>query len=153
MKYYLLRLFRLKSGAHQVALGLAIGFTPCWYPSFGIGPVISVLLAKIVKANIVAAFIAAMFGSFVWPMLFVLNYRVGKALLFFRSDNAPGDETAQSPTIEFDSIKAVGMEFLAGSVFNMTVFGVISYLIFFTIFKRYRLAILRKLSPNKETNA
>src|SRR5690606_24397682 len=77
IRYYLIRLFRLKSSPHHVALGLMIGFIPSWFPTFGLGPFLSVSLAKFIKANKISALIGGVIGTPIWPLLFFLNYKVG----------------------------------------------------------------------------
>lgn len=51
LKFYLIRLFRLKKGAKQISLGLVAGFVPNWFPTFGLGPLISVVLARLVRGK------------------------------------------------------------------------------------------------------
>jgi uncharacterized protein len=55
-KYNLVRILRVNDSPHQVALGFTLGFIPNWYPTFGLGVILSVGLAKSVKSNTVAAF-------------------------------------------------------------------------------------------------
>jgi uncharacterized protein len=80
-KYYLLRFSRIKASPQQVAYGITLGFIPCWFPTFGLGPIISAGLARMFKANILAAFAGGLLGTPLWPALFFLNYKTGS--LFF----------------------------------------------------------------------
>ncbi|GAE05772.1 DUF2062 domain-containing protein [Paenibacillus sp. JCM 10914] len=76
-KYYLLRTLRMQNSDHRIALGFAVGFFPCWFPTFGIDLLLAPLLARLVKGNIPSAFLAATTGSVLWPGLFYWNYKVG----------------------------------------------------------------------------
>ena len=149
IKYYLVRLFRIKSGSHQIALGVVIGLTPCWLPTFGIGPMLSVALAKLVKASVVSAFISAALGSFLWPLLFFLNYKMGSILMFndapLDRPNNTEDVTYIEPIEQVNSWKDVGIEFSIGALFNIVFFGIVGYIVLYYLFNRYREKILQKL--------
>ncbi|TSI07671.1 DUF2062 domain-containing protein [Lysinibacillus sp. BW-2-10] len=158
MKYYLIRLFRLKSSPHQVALGLSIGLIPNWLPTFGVGPLLSVGLAKLVKANTVAAFIGGVIGTLIWPLLFILNYQVGSFLL---NRNIKIDEPEEveyigaiQHTVEgvVDGFHSSGFLFLTGATINIVISSLLSYFIMYFLFKKYNLQILNKISSRKYSN-
>jgi uncharacterized protein (DUF2062 family) len=153
IKYYLVRLFRIKSGSHQIALGVIIGFSPCWLPTFGIGPMLSVALAKFVKANVISALISAALGSFLWPLLFFLNYKMGSILMFNdvpeKRPSNTDDVTYIEPIEQVNSLRAVGIEFTIGAIFNIVFFGIVGYIALYYLFNRYRERILLKLLNKK----
>ncbi|MDP5272600.1 DUF2062 domain-containing protein [Chengkuizengella axinellae] len=132
IRYYFIRLFRLKSGTSKISLGFSLGFIPCWFPTFGIGIMISIALAKLFKVNIVSSMIAASLGAFVWPVLFFLDYQTGT--LIFSS-----------------SLKDAGSSFVVGAILNSFIFMLISYVVFYNIFKKYRLFLLDKLRSKTKT--
>ncbi|NBI28844.1 DUF2062 domain-containing protein [Chengkuizengella marina] len=134
VKYYCIRLFRLKSGAKQISLGFSLGFIPCWFPTFGIGPMLSIALAKIFKVNMVATIIAASLGSFIWPVLFIGNYQIGE-WLFFR--------------LEHMDALSMTYDFMIGAVINSILSSVILYFVLYFLFKRYRITILKKMKTKK----
>jgi uncharacterized protein (DUF2062 family) len=148
IKYALIRLFRLKKGAKQVSLGFVFGFFPSWFPTFGIGPILSIALTKYVKGSVVSAVVAAALGSFCWPLLFYLNYKVGYYITFSKQG------TATAPEIDYDKVdyiepieqvnmlEDIGISFLAGSIVNSILFSLIGYFVFYYIFSRYRSVIL-----------
>ncbi|CAM3427971.1 DUF2062 domain-containing protein [Marinicrinis lubricantis] len=146
-KYYIIRLVRLRNSTHQIALGLVLGFFPCWFPTFGIGPILSIALSKMLKGNLVAAVISAALGSFLWPVMFYFNYKTGS--LFFDAG------TAAEPNIHYEhggywnsvvyTFEKLGKRFMIGSILNSIVFSLIGYVIVYFIFKKYRSGFLIKL--------
>src|SRR5690554_3464764 len=83
IKYRLINILRIKAGAHQIALGFVMGFFPCWFPTFGIGPALSVGMTKLIKGNVMTAIFAAAVGSIFWPVLFFMNYKIGAIMRRF----------------------------------------------------------------------
>lgn len=156
-KYYGLRLLRSSNGDHVVAIGFAIGFFPCWYPTFGVGLVLSLALSRLVRGNIPAAVMAASLGSVIWPVLFYLNYKIGFLINDFTSSPASFelDEAIAEPVPETDDYAEVadhygilgdiGLHFLVGSVANSIIFTVVFYFGLRLLLKRYRARLLRRV--------
>lgn len=159
LKYKTIRLLRIRKGSHQVALGTVFGFFPCWFPTFGVGPALSVLLCKLVRGNVPAAILAASFGSFLWPVLFFLNYQAGRLLysketpVVIAPPSQPyyewPDIYYEEPIKQVNQWESVGVEFLVGSIFNSIVFSAIGYLIVRVIMNRYRKPLLQLFKRRK----
>ncbi|MFC4409644.1 DUF2062 domain-containing protein [Chungangia koreensis] len=153
LKYSLLRLFRLKGSPHQIAAGMTIGFLPNWFPTFGLGPVLSVALARLIKANLFAAVFGGLIGTLIWPFLFLLNYKVGSLLL---SQRPKIDEIKEVDYIEalnhtvdgFENFRNGGYMFLMGAAVNILVSSIVIYIAVYWIFKRYRVGLLNKVRFN-----
>ncbi len=149
-KYYLIRLFRQKSSPHHVAVGFTMGLIPSWFPTFGLGPALSVGLAKLVRANTFAAIVGGVIGTLIWPLLFLLNYKVGSLLL---DRNTRIDELEDVEYINavhhtlngIDSIHSSGYLFLTGAVINIIISSLFIYFLVYFIFKKYRVSILKKI--------
>lgn len=152
IKYNLIRLFRLKSSAHQIALGIAVGLVPGWFPTFGVGGVFSVILAKLVRANLIAALISGASVTFLWPFMYFLNMKIGGHVTSLFKDTVP--PPVDDVSFELDqafSWQNIGTEFIVGAVVNSILFGVITYLVTYWLFKRYRNRVLHRLrNKNKE---
>jgi uncharacterized protein len=150
IKYNLIRLFRLKSSPHQVALGLTTGLIPSWIPTFGLGPILSVGLAKLVRANTVSAIVGSVIGTPIWPLLFLINYKVG-GLLLDRKTNV--DELGEVEYINaiyhtFEGIigfHSSGFLFLTGALVNILTSSTLIYFIVYFLFKKCRVRILNKI--------
>ncbi len=150
IKYNLIRLFRLKSSPHQVALGLTVGLIPSWLPMFGLDPVIAVGLARLVKANTVSSLVGGVIGTFIWPLSFFLNYKIGSLLLDINSRVDEIDEVEYIHAIQHTYNWIVGSHssgfiFLAGAVINILISSILIYLIGYFIFKKHRVRILNKI--------
>ncbi|MGG0720538.1 DUF2062 domain-containing protein [Robertmurraya massiliosenegalensis] len=150
IKYYFIRLFRLKGSPHQVAAGLTMGFLPSWFPTFGLGPVLSVSLAKLTRSNEVAALVGGVIGTPIWPLLFLFNYKIG-SLLLDRQPKVDGLEEVDYINALQHTIEGVtgshsrGFSFLIGAITNIFVFSILIYLVAYLIFKKYRVSILEKI--------
>lgn len=150
IKYNIIRLFRLKSSPHQVALGFTVGFMPNWIPTFALGPFLSVALAKLVRANTVSAIVGGVIGTPIWPLLFLLNYKVGSLLL---DKKTKVDELGQVDYIDaiqhtfegIDGSPSVGFSFLTGAAINILLSSILIYFIVYFLFKMYRVRILNKI--------
>ena len=150
IKYNLLRLFRLKSGPHQVASGVTIGFIPSWLPTFGLGPVLSVGMARFLKTNTVSALVGGVLGTFIWPLLFFLNYKVGSLLLDRNTKVDELDEVEYIDAIEHTytgivSSHSSGFIFLTGAMCNIVISSIFIYIMVYVMFKTYRVRILNRI--------
>ncbi len=138
MRYNMIRLFRIKAGAHRIALGFVLGFFPCWFPTFGVGPFLSVVLTRWIKGNVVAAIVAASVGSFLWPVLFYLNYMTGK-MITDNWDRAPDPNEDYGTTVEqVTSLNDMGMDFVIGSLMNSIVMSLAGYWLLRALFTYFR---------------
>lgn len=150
IKYNLIRLFRLKSGPHQVASGVTIGFIPSWLPTFGLGPVLSVGMARFLKTNTVSALVGGVLGTFIWPLLFFLNYKVGSLLLDRNTKVDELDEVEYIDAIEHTytgivSSHSSGFIFLTGAMCNIVISSIFIYIMVYIMFKTYRVRILNRI--------
>lgn len=139
-RYYLLRFSRLKASPHQVALGFTLGFIPNWFPTFGLGPVLSVGIAKLAKVNVFAAVMGGIIGTPLWPVLFLLNYRAGG---LFHDKPSKVDEIVEVEYIEavndtVGSIQSGSLQFLTGAFINILLSSMVLYLLVFMMFRIYR---------------
>ncbi len=143
-----MRLLRVKDSPRQVALGFTLGFIPNWFPTFGLGVILSVGLAKLVRVNTVASFVGGVLGSPLWPALFLLNYKVGSLII---NKQTKIDELGDVDYIEalehtvdgLNSFVSKGYTFLAGAMINTFLFSICMYFIVNFLFKTYRTNLLR----------
>lgn len=149
LKYLFIRLWRLKDRTHYIALGFTIGLIINFMPTFGIGPFLSTVGAKLFKGNSVAGFIGGI--AFIWafPILFYLNIIVGEALLPIKIETkidiiVDEIEVVFSEPVEVlvASLK-IGKVFFIGMVVNMLLFGIVTYTLSYFIFKKYRIDTLK----------
>jgi uncharacterized protein (DUF2062 family) len=159
LRFNMIRILRQKQGSHQISLGFILGFFPCWFPTFGIGPFLSISLAKFVHGSIPSAIIAASLGSFLWPVLFYLNYQVGNIMneLLSGSDlyvyHIPKfmkmNTHMLSTVTYFNKWGQIGFDFLLGFLINSVLFSLFGYIIIKKLVTRYRLVMLSCLTRKK----
>jgi uncharacterized protein (DUF2062 family) len=136
-----IRFFRLRGSREKGARGFAVGLACNFYPTFGLGAVISGFLAKLVGGNVVAGFIGGSTLAFFWPLLFYANMRVGS--LFLRPPVIVADLGDVTPhTI---SRLVWGQTFLIGSLINSLLAATAAYFAFLLLYERVRPHALRWL--------
>jgi len=153
VKYYFLKFFRIKASPEDISLGFAIGFIPNWYPTFGFGPAISIVLAKLFRGNIISAFIGGLSGTFLWPALFYLNYKAGGILIHFFSEVLfTFNEETTRYSFFYHKSTMISIRFLLGAIFNTVFFGLIIYFVSYFLITKYRYIYTRlakKIKKNK----
>jgi len=117
--------------AKGVALGLAFDFLPI--------PVISIplsyLVARIIRCNPVAAVATVVFFKLAVPFFFTFNIMVGNFLL----GDIPGPDIASAgDKIFIGKLVEHGYPFLAGSLVNATLAGLVAYYSLLFLFERKR---------------
>ncbi len=88
IRYVFLRLKRVPSSPHRIALGAAIGVFAVFTPFVGLQLLLAGLLSFLLRASIVASFLSSFFGNpFTYPMIWFATYNLGNVLL---GSAAPG---------------------------------------------------------------
>lgn len=139
--YQALRFFRLRDSRERGARGFAIGLACNFYPTFGLGAVISGFLAKLIGGNVVAGFIGGSTLAIFWPILFLLNMRVGS--LFLRPPIVVDD--LEDVTVTNINALVWGKTFAIGSVINSFIAALLAYFLFLLVYERIRPGALRWL--------
>ena len=143
---------------HSIALGAAVGLGWNFIPSLGVGPVLSVLSAKSLRASGIAAVTVNLGTGFFIPLLYSLNLivgrtltgqwlsrpEVGKQIQDSLQESIGGIELiAEQPSRFFglSRITEAGLDFFLGGFVNAIIAGVIVYgLIRLPIYIRQRFA-------------
>jgi uncharacterized protein len=136
-----LRFFRLRDSRERGARGFAVGLACNFYPTFGLGAVISGFLAKLVGGNVVAGFIGGSTLAVFWPILFLLNMRVGG--IFLRPPILVDD--LEDVTTQNINALVWGKTFALGSVINSVIAALLAYFLFLLAYERIRPVALRWL--------
>jgi uncharacterized protein (DUF2062 family) len=136
--YQAIRLTRLRGASEKVARGFAVGLVVHFFPTFGLGVLISGFLARLAGGNFVAGLVGGAILGFAWPLLFLLNLWTG-SLLF--------EPARQVPDLEQMTEKALkalvwGQTFMAGALINSLVVGGVVYLLLRLLYEETRPAAL-----------
>ncbi|KZN98661.1 DUF2062 domain-containing protein [Bacillus badius] len=146
-KYMLLKFFRIRSSAHSISIGFALGASINFVPSFGMGLLISIAFAKLFRGNTVAAFLGGVSLMGIFPFLFYLNLVTGQFVYPYELGEMI--ESAVEEAASWQATAAagfsVGRTFIIGMLINMILFIGSFYLAVYVIFKRYQKQILHLL--------
>ncbi|AFL49389.1 uncharacterized protein (DUF2062 family) [Sinorhizobium fredii] len=81
-RYIALRILRLNSSPHSIAVGVAAGAAAACTPLFGLHIVLAVILAWLFSGNLVAAVITtALANPITIPVILTASYEIGIALI------------------------------------------------------------------------
>ena len=140
--YHLLRMCRIRTASEKVARGFALGIIPHFFPTFGLGAVISAVFAKACGGNGLAGLAGgALFTPF-WPFVFVLNIKVG-AWIF--SDASEALAVADVADVTGPRAQALiwGRDFSTGAILCALVTAVVCYLALVFLYERFRPSLLQ----------
>ena len=88
--YALRRILRLPDTPHRIALGLACGVLVCFSPFFGLHIGLAIVLAFLLRGNILASLIGTFFGNpITFPVIAAASYNMGQMLLGTANDQTP----------------------------------------------------------------
>lgn len=89
-RYFLLKLRRSAADPHRVALGMAIGMWANFLPVPGLGSGLSIGMAWLMRANMMAAFIGQLVGNaWTMPLIWWICYKTG-LIVFPLTDDSIG---------------------------------------------------------------
>ncbi len=127
-----LKIYYSRGSAHEIALGAAIGAFWGVFPTFGLSTVLSLLLYKIFRFNLVAAISGAFISNPITsPFLLMMSYKVGRIFI----------ETNIKFELEtwYKNLPQLGYVMLVGSTLVSLLTGlIIYYLTKFAIERRRR---------------
>ena len=149
LKYYVLRLIRLREEPHELALGLALGIFTGMMPIMPFQSALAVALALIFKGSKITALIGTWVSNPLnWYFLYYYSYRLGASLtgLSIKDGGFPSVMTSihngENVFIVFGKILGAGSTFIFAFLFGGFLMGVIvampSYFIFLRIFQFIR---------------
>lgn len=82
LRYVRLRIMRLRTSPHSIALGCAVGVFASCTPLIGGQMILAGLLAVLLRASVPAAMLATFFGNPVsWPVIWAATYAAGAGLV------------------------------------------------------------------------
>ncbi|WP_203361587.1 DUF2062 domain-containing protein [Bacillus sp. REN10] len=145
VKYLLLKFFRLKGSAHSISIGFTLGASINFVPSFGVGVLVSVAIAKLFKGNPIAGFLGGISLMWVFPVLFYLNLLTGRFV--FPDDLGDVIEQVANHSASLDqsllTSLSLGRTFMIGMLINIAIFICLLYPPIYIISKRYQKKILQ----------
>jgi uncharacterized protein (DUF2062 family) len=135
-------LFRLKDSEHAIALGMAIGMFFGFTPLLGFKTLMAIGIARLVRANFLAAAIAVSLHDVflpLFPFLLRLEYEIGYWIMSHPHEFAPRLRLAShgvSLWFHWSTFLTVGRPLLIGSLFFAVPVGVLTYYITLVLLQR-----------------
>ncbi|THK39718.1 DUF2062 domain-containing protein [Ensifer sp. MPMI2T] len=118
LRYVALRILRLSSSPHSIAVGVAAGAASSFTPFFGLHIVLAVALASIFSGNLIAAAITtALANPVTIPVILTASYEIGTVL------TEPQDGTAVSGAEIGNMVERLELTELWGPVFKPMLIG------------------------------
>lgn len=122
VKINFLKVYHARGSTHEIALGAAIGAFWGVFPTFGLSSILSILLYKLFRFNLVVAISAAFISNPVTsPFFLMLSYKVGT---FFITSNVKFEIKNW-----IESISQIGYILIIGATIVSTVTGLMVYFI------------------------
>jgi uncharacterized protein (DUF2062 family) len=137
-------LLRLKDSEHAIALGMAIGMFFGFTPLLGFKTLIAIGLARLVRANIVAAAIAVTLHDVflpLFPFLLRLEYQIGYWLMSHPHEFPPRlrlEHSSVSMWFHWSTFLTLGRPLLIGSLCFAAPMGVLTYYLTLLLLQRRR---------------
>jgi uncharacterized protein (DUF2062 family) len=121
-KISFLKIYYARGSAHEIALGAAIGAFWGVFPTFGLSTILSLLLYKVFRFNLVAAISGAFISNpLTSPFLLIISYKVGSYL------------TKTESQLDYDNwyknLPKIGYVLIIGSTIVSLLAGIIVYYI------------------------
>jgi len=125
-----LKIYYARGSAHEIALGAAIGAFWGVFPTFGLSTVLSLLLYKFLRFNLLVAISGAFISNpLTSPFLLIISYKVGQ---IFINTNTPLDYDNW-----YKNLAEIGYVLIIGAtVVSLITSFIVYYLTKFAIEKR-----------------
>lgn len=121
--YQVIRLFRIRAASEKVARGFALGLVVNFFPTFGLGVLVSGFVARLFGGNAIAGLVGGALLTFFWPVLFYLNICMGAPLY---PPEIPIEDVTDL-TERTMKILVWGRAFTAGAILNSMLLGLLVY--------------------------
>jgi uncharacterized protein (DUF2062 family) len=130
LKINFLKIYYARGSVHEIALGAAIGAFWGVFPTFGLSTILSFLLYRVLRFNLLAALSAAFISNpLTSPFLLMISYKVGT--IFIHTDIKFEYATL------FQNFSLIGYVLFIGALIVSTITAFLIYfLVKYTIVKR-----------------
>ncbi|MEW6695932.1 MAG: DUF2062 domain-containing protein [Bacillota bacterium] len=145
-----LKLICIRDCPYRLARSISLGFCLALLPLPGLNLAIGVVLAKLIKLNIMATSVPAVLLTYVSPFLYYFNYKTG-AMFIKSSEKPPQDFAYDLSFLEriVNFFAQAGPAYLLGSAINAALSAILSYFIFLYIYKKTNQLFTKKIRLRK----
>lgn len=145
LKSRFFKIINIKDNPVKLAKSMSLGFGLALLPLPGINLPLGILLAKLLRLNIIATSAPALLLTYVSPFLYLLNYKTGA--VFIKTSEKPPQDFAYDLTFWekiLNFFAQAGPAYLLGSVINASLAALVSYFAFLVIYKNARRLFSRR---------
>lgn len=139
--FHVIRLCRIRAASEKIARGFALGIVPHFFPTFGLGALVSAFIARVCGGNGMAGLVSGALLTPFWPFFFYMNVNVGSWLLH---TTVQADE-ASALTTQAAGALVVTRNFSVGGIINAALIALTAYLVLLAIYERIRPKLLSRL--------
>ncbi|MGH6922571.1 MAG: DUF2062 domain-containing protein [Propylenella sp.] len=145
--YYLKRILRLSGTPYAIAMGTAIGVFVSFTPFVGLHIVISLALAWLFRANMIAGGISTAVGNpLTFPLIWASTYELGHLILGGVNSEAPRRLGHDLANRNFDQIVPLLGPMLLGSTVLGAIAGALAYLVVYKAVSAYQEARRKRVA-------
>ena len=140
LKYKYVTFNRIKDSPKNIAIGAGLGISFVVLP--GIGIIGAYFVARLIKANTIAALIVAGLSKLAIPFFIYLNIQTGQ--IFIRENIVVDPEIVTAPIFRVDW-SHMGYSFLLGSAINALIAFIVTYFIVYRFVQWTQLRLPRRV--------
>lgn len=116
LRYFALRLWRLKGTPHSIATGFAAGVFAIVTPFLGLQMVLAAALALMLRGSVVASAIGSFAGNpLTYPIIWVSTYQLGTVILGGNSANVRLQFQAKAQAV-WDGVQRLSFDAVAAAI-------------------------------------
>lgn len=142
LRFLKLRLVRLSASPYSVAAGVAVGVAVAWTPFLGVHIIIAIVLAFLLRANLVAAALGTTFANpLTFPLIWASTWELGHLILGRGEGNASAhvDFLALFSQMNFLQLWQPVLEpMTVGALIPAALSGIVAYVSVYAIIRGFR---------------
>lgn len=130
LKLIYLKIIRISDSPEKIAKSFALGVFIGIFPTFGIGGILALILAKILKLNYIASVLGTFtMNYFTSPIFWSLSYFLGNLIL---------EGKVSFRFLREGEIKYFALTYILGNLISSIVFSFLSYFVIKEVITKYK---------------
>lgn len=130
LKLIYLKIIRINDSPEKIAKSFALGVFIGIFPTFGIGGILALILAKILKLNYIASVLGTFtMNYFTSPIFWSLSYFLGNLIL---------EGKVSFRFLREGEIKYFALTYILGNLISSIVFSFLSYFVIKEVITKYK---------------
>ncbi len=148
--YYAKRILRLSGTPYAIAMGAAVGAFASFTPFVGLHLILTVVLAWLLRANMIAGALGTAIGNpLTFPLIWASTFEIGQIILRGASDGAPDRLEHELTNKSFEQIIPLIKPMLVGALPLGLIAGGLTYLIAYKGVSAYQQARRKRMGVRR----